>query len=171
MCRSLFISKPLYRSLARSHHLCAGILVYKTHRGGIKGPLGSIICFSNQQSDANLLFASVPCLCLSLSLHSSLPLCLSQSIQLCAVGMLGVPGEPSSVPAIQTATLHLSTVPGLLKSAMGKARDTRRYTLPNRHRQNPVTELTRWFSNSCTSSTNLHIMKLFLIKFWCYSFQ
>lgn len=162
----MFISKPLYPSPARSHHLCARILVCKTHRGGIKGPPGSIICFSNQQSDANLLFASVPCLCSSLSFHSSLPLCLSQSIQLCAVAMLGVPGEPSSVPAIQTATLHLSTVPGPLKSAMGKARDTRRSTLPNRQRQNPVTEQTRWFSDSCTSATLAH-----LNKFWCYSLE
>lgn len=117
------------------HHLCVRILVCKAQRGGIKGPPGSIICFSNQQSDANLLFASVSCLGSSLSLHSSLPLCLSQSIQLCAAGMLGVPGEPSSVLAIQTATLHLSTVPGLLKSAMGKARDTYRSTLSNRQRQ------------------------------------
>lgn len=65
------------------------------------------------------------------------PLCLSQSIQLYVVGMLEVPGAPSLVPAIQTATLHLSTVPGPLKSATGKARDThtQRSTLLNRDRQ------------------------------------
>lgn len=103
------------------------------YRSGIKGPQGNIICFSYQQSDANLLPASVPLLAASLSL--SFPLCLSQSIQLCVAGMLEVPGEPSLVPAIQTATLHLSTVPGLLKSATGKARDTHRSTLPNRERQ------------------------------------
>lgn len=69
------------------------------------------------------------------SLFLSLPLCLPQSIQLYVAGMLEVPGEPSLVPAIQTATLHLSTVPGLLKSATGKARDTHRFTLLNRERQ------------------------------------
>lgn len=77
--------------------------------------------------------ASVPSLHIPLPL--SLALCLSQSIQLYVAGMLEVPGEPSLVPAIQTATLHLSTVPGLLKSATGKARDTHRFTLLNRDRQ------------------------------------
>ena len=82
-----------------------------------------------------MLTFSLPPSPVSAHLSLSLPLCLSQSIQLYVAGMLEVPGEPSLVPAIQTATLHLSTVPGPLKSATGKARDTHRFTLPNRERQ------------------------------------
>lgn len=67
---------------------------------------------------------------LSLLTALSLPIC-----QLYVVEMLGVPGEPSLVPAIQTATLHLSTVPGLLKSATGKARHTHVFSLLNGERQ------------------------------------
>ena len=85
----------------------------------LKSTGGTIICLSNQQSDAKLLSASL----------SSLYISLAPSIdQLSVAEMLEVPGELSSVPAIQTATLHLSTVPGLWKSATGKARDTRSFT-------------------------------------------
>lgn len=131
LSRSLCVPLPLLQ------HLSVGMLVCMYYRSGIKGPQGNIICFSYQQSDANLLSASIPCLRSSPSLCLFLPLCLSQSIQLYVVGMLEVPGAPSLVPAIQTATLHLSTVPGLLKSAMGKARDTHawRSALLNRDRQ------------------------------------
>lgn len=114
-------------------YVCMCLLIQtllKVHRG-------NIICFSNHQTDANLLAASIPCVCTSLRLFASLSfsLCLPQSIQLYVAEMLEVPGEPSLVPAIQTATLHLSTVPGLLKSATGKARDAHRFTLLNRDRQ------------------------------------
>lgn len=109
--------------LSFSHSICLWVCVCVSTLEVVRG---NIICFSYQKTDANLS-PSVPCLCASFSLPPplSLPLiCLSQSIQLYVVGMLEVPGEPSLVLAIQTATLHLSTVPGLLKSATGKARDT-----------------------------------------------
>lgn len=66
---------------------------------------------------------SLMSLCLSNSLFLSV-----QSIQLYVVEMLEAPGEPSSALAIQTVTLHLSTAPGLLKSATGKARNTHTHT-------------------------------------------
>lgn len=98
----------------------------------------------------------------------SLPLCLSQSIQHCVAEMLEVLGEPSLVPAIQTATLHLSTVPGLLKSATGKARDAHRSTLLNRERQR-VRESSKWYTQHCSSKStkNTHThARIFCIKLY-----
>ncbi len=90
--------------------------VCKYYRSGIKGPRGNIICFSYQQSDANLLLL---CLCplslhisLSLSLYASLSPTLSLSIYpaLCGGDVRGPwgtilsPGYPDSYPSSLNCT-------------------------------------------------------------------
>lgn len=147
-CRpSLFISVCL--PLSCNIYVCAWTigLVIKVH-----GEALSVLTINNLM----LTFSLPPS---PVSAH--LPLSRSVSLnlnQLYVAGMLEVPGEPSLVPAIQTATLHLSTVPGLLKSATGKARH--RSTLLNRARQierrRQVTQQAQPFSYRCTTTTHLH---------------
>lgn len=103
---------PLLRlPLPLLQHLRVGMLVCTYYRSGIKGPQGNIICFSYQQSDANLLSASIPCLCSSPSLCLSPPtLSLSIYPALCGGDVRGPwgtilsPGYPDSYPSSLNCT-------------------------------------------------------------------